>query len=132
MFKLLGEPGHIKMEDLADQLYISRATMNNDLKIIRQILENYQLQLQIKPGHGVKVVGDEQRFRYCLAEYADARDEELGPEGMTAAQERLLYPIGTCAHPRNRYSPCRPTGCSHCRCGTERFDYASGCYGIAY
>ncbi|GAS80471.1 BglG family transcription antiterminator [Paenibacillus amylolyticus] len=93
LFKLLGEPGHIKMEDLADQLYISRATMNNDLKIIRQILENYQLQLQIKPGHGVKVVGDEQRFRYCLAEYADARDEELGPEGMTAAQERLLYPI---------------------------------------
>ncbi|WP_128101008.1 BglG family transcription antiterminator [Paenibacillus sp. DCT19] len=95
LFKLLNEPGHIKMEDLADQLFISRATMNNDLKIIRQILENYQLQLCIKPGYGVQVTGDEKNIRYCLAEYADVRDEQLqlAPDGITVAQEQLLQPV---------------------------------------
>ncbi|MBJ8191184.1 HTH domain-containing protein, partial [Bacillus cereus] len=57
LFKLLNAREYVKMEDLADELYISRATMNNDSKIIRRILEDYSLTLRTKPGHGVKVIG---------------------------------------------------------------------------
>ncbi|ALA40241.1 DeoR faimly transcriptional regulator [Paenibacillus peoriae] len=90
LFKLLNAREYVKMEDLADELYISRATMNNDSKIIRRILEDYSLTLRTKPGHGVKVIGEEKSIRYCLAEYADVRDEEGQRSDMPLEQQQLF------------------------------------------
>ncbi len=90
LFKLLNTGEYVKMEDLADELYISRATMNNDFKIIRRILDDYALTLRTKPGYGVKVVGEEKSIRYCLAEYADVRDEEGQRSGMPLEQQQLF------------------------------------------
>lgn len=93
LFALLNSQDYIRMEDLADSLFISRATINNDLKILRQIMEKYSLQLEIKPAHGVRVHGTEKNIRYCLAEYADVRDEENALNGFSIDQEHLLHPV---------------------------------------
>ncbi|MNW31359.1 putative licABCH operon regulator [compost metagenome] len=92
LFALLNAHQDIRMEDLADSLYISRATLNNDLKILRQIMEEYGIQLSIKPSHGVSIVGEEKSIRYCLAEYADVRDEDHTLSS-SMDQEHLLHPV---------------------------------------
>ncbi|MEK3785422.1 BglG family transcription antiterminator [Paenibacillus sp. FSL K6-1230] len=92
LFALLNAHQDIRMEDLADSLYISRATLNNDVKILRQIMEEYGIKLSIKPSYGVSIVGEEKSIRYCLAEYADVRDEEHTLSS-SMDQEHLLHPV---------------------------------------
>ncbi|GAA0349055.1 BglG family transcription antiterminator [Oceanobacillus sp. FSL W7-1281] len=69
MEKLLLQSAYIKMDDLADELFISRSTLQSDLNSVRQVLENYHLFLDQKPGYGIKVYGDEMKIRFCISEY---------------------------------------------------------------
>ncbi len=69
MEKLLVNSDYIKIEDLADELYVSRSTLKNDLKSVRKILDKYHLFLEHKPYYGLKIVGNEIQIRYCISEY---------------------------------------------------------------
>lgn len=69
MEKLLMTSDYIKIDDLAEQLFISRSTLQHDLKYIRAILKEYKLALEHKPYHGIKIIGDETQIRYCISEY---------------------------------------------------------------
>lgn len=48
---------YIKLEDLANSLYVSKFTILNDIKRIKPILSKYNLILVSKPYYGVKVEG---------------------------------------------------------------------------
>lgn len=64
---LLKQDGYIKLEDLADQLYVSRATLSNDLRQVRALFEKYQLSLVQKPNYGIRLESaDEFNVRRCL------------------------------------------------------------------
>ncbi|MEW9676948.1 BglG family transcription antiterminator [Lentibacillus sp. L22] len=67
--KLLLQSSYIKMDVLADELFISRSTLQSDLKSVLKILERYSLSLDHKPNYGVKVLGDEMQIRFCISEY---------------------------------------------------------------
>lgn len=67
--RVLLDSGYVKMEDLADELYISRSTLQSDLKKVREILKKYDLTLDHKPNYGIKVNGSESKIRYCMSEY---------------------------------------------------------------
>ncbi|WP_053218298.1 BglG family transcription antiterminator [Virgibacillus senegalensis] len=69
MEKLLFHSGYVKMETLAEELYISRSTLQNDLKHVRSILETYELAVDQRPGYGIKVIGKETNIRFCISEY---------------------------------------------------------------
>ncbi|QTN00710.1 PRD domain-containing protein [Sediminibacillus dalangtanensis] len=69
MEKLLFHSDYLKMEMLADELYISRSTLQNDLKHVRSILETYDLEIDQRPGYGIKVIGKETNIRFCISEY---------------------------------------------------------------
>lgn len=75
---LLLSKGYTKLEDLADQMFISRATLNNDMKNVRRILTGYHLELSSKPGHGVRVDGEEKNIRFCLAKNLSQGSSEIG------------------------------------------------------
>ncbi|WP_233879504.1 BglG family transcription antiterminator [Virgibacillus halodenitrificans] len=66
---LLLEKKFIKLDDVADKLYISKSTLQNDLIEVRKILASYNLTLESKPYYGVKVQGKELHVRFCLSEY---------------------------------------------------------------
>lgn len=66
IFLLLSSADYIKLEDLADTLFASRATISNDMKQVRKVIASYDLTLVSKPGSGVKIVGDEEKMRYAL------------------------------------------------------------------
>ena len=44
----------IKLEDLADEWFVSRATLQNDMVEVRERFQRYQLTLETRPRHGMK------------------------------------------------------------------------------
>ncbi|WP_067840094.1 BglG family transcription antiterminator [Amphibacillus sediminis] len=66
--KFLLSPGYLKIEDLADELFVSRSTLQNDLKDVKVILDQYQLELAKRPNYGLKLAGKERQVRYAISE----------------------------------------------------------------
>ncbi|PKR84126.1 BglG family transcription antiterminator [Heyndrickxia camelliae] len=65
----------IKLEDLADEMYISKSTIQNDLKDVKQRLEKYDIHIESRPNYGVKAIGNELKLRFCIAEYLFDRNK---------------------------------------------------------
>ena len=64
---LLRADGYRKMDDIAEQLYISRRALSEDLKKVKQILRDYDLELESRPNYGIRIIGEEKKLRSCLA-----------------------------------------------------------------
>ncbi|MBM7540313.1 BglG family transcription antiterminator [Amphibacillus cookii] len=66
--KFLLSSEYLKIDQLADELFVSRSTLQNDLKDVKVILEKYQLQLAKRPNYGLKLTGKEKQIRYAISE----------------------------------------------------------------
>lgn len=66
--RLLVQDDYIKLDDIADEMFLSRSSIKNSLREVRQILEAFKLELISKPGYGVKVQGPEINIRFCMLE----------------------------------------------------------------
>ncbi len=64
---LLYNNSYIKVDDLADMLFVSKVTVLNDIKRIKSILSKYNLTLSSKPYHGMKIIGKEIDIRRCIS-----------------------------------------------------------------
>lgn len=64
---LLELNGYIKLEQLAERFYISSRQMSSDLRVVRNILKNYDILVKDKPYHGLYVDGSEFSKRVCTA-----------------------------------------------------------------
>ncbi|MGL4344306.1 MAG: BglG family transcription antiterminator [Cellulosilyticaceae bacterium] len=65
----------ISLDDLSEKLFASRSTLQNELNIIRNLLEAYRLQIKYKPYKGLYVEGDEEDIRKSLVKYFFAEDK---------------------------------------------------------
>lgn len=54
---------YLVTSDLADELGISHGTFSRDLKLIRQLIENYELEIVSIPNRGIKLEGSEFKIR---------------------------------------------------------------------
>ena len=68
LLRILTEKRHLKIEELADSLYISSRQISKDLKIVRDYLDKYELSLKSTPHYGLELVGSELKKRLCLAD----------------------------------------------------------------
>ena len=66
--KLLMSEHAVKIDDLAEELYIDRTTVSRDLKYVRDFLNKFHLELKHKPGLGNYIDGDEIHLRTCMLE----------------------------------------------------------------
>lgn len=64
---LLFEKNYLRANDLCEQLAISKSQLSADLQILRQKIEPYQLYLDVRPHHGMKINGSELNLRLCIA-----------------------------------------------------------------
>ena len=64
--RFCSESGYLKLDDLAEEMYISRNTISADLKKVSQQLSSYSLFLESKPGYGIHLVGNEGNKRKAL------------------------------------------------------------------
>lgn len=67
--KLLVIDYHIKLEDLAEELFISRTVMSQIMKEIRSRLSKFRLKVVSRPNYGILVEGSEIDKRLAIAEY---------------------------------------------------------------
>ena len=63
--RILYADDFVKLDDLTNEMYISRTTMTADMKQVRQYLQLHNLMLMQRPGHGVCVAGAEFDIRNC-------------------------------------------------------------------
>ena len=84
----LGKGGYVKLEDLADELYVSKSTLWSSVKAVKEKLAEFDLNLEQKAGQGFRIVGEEMNIRGCMAEYYfhaedyDAKQLQLRKSGM--------------------------------------------------
>lgn len=69
LLEILLENGetYIKIDELADQLYVSKSSLTSNLKEVRRFLKTCNLQLVTRPGYGIRIEGEEFNLRHCLA-----------------------------------------------------------------
>lgn len=73
--KLLVIDYHVKLEELADELYVSRAMMTQIMKEIRTRLSLFRLKVVSRPNYGILVEGSEMDRRLAIAEYFFHEDQ---------------------------------------------------------
>lgn len=65
---LLHKGDTLKIENLADEMYVSLSTIKNDLKEVRQILKIYNLKIISKHKLGISIDGDKKDLIRCILE----------------------------------------------------------------
>lgn len=75
----------ITLDELASVLYVSRASVSSDLKRVEEILADYDLTLEKRPHHGIRVSGSEMDRRLCLASLVV--DDETGTDSLGAGEQ---------------------------------------------
>lgn len=65
----LTKDDYIKIDDVADEIFVSRSTLSNDLKEVRERLKYFHLELESKPAYGSRICGSEFHRRSCIAQY---------------------------------------------------------------
>lgn len=66
----------LKLEELADEWFVSRATLQNDMTEVREWLGRYHLTIESKPHYGMKLFGSEAAIRTCLTDLLWEIDQE--------------------------------------------------------
>lgn len=71
----------LKLEDLADEWFISRATLQSDMAEVREWLGRYQLVIEARPRYGMKLFGSERAIRTCITDllYAIYQENSENP-----------------------------------------------------
>ena len=58
----------LKLEDLSEEWFVSRATLQSDMAEVREWLGRYHLNIETKPRYGMKLFGSEAAIRTCLTD----------------------------------------------------------------
>jgi lichenan operon transcriptional antiterminator len=69
LFHLLQEDTYITMEDLLEHILVSRSTLSNDLNLVKEKLDDFNLKVISKPHHGLIIKGREQDLRKAFSKY---------------------------------------------------------------
>lgn len=89
----------LKLEDLADEWFVSRATLQSDMAEVREWLARYQLAIETKPRYGMKLFGSEVSIRTCLTDLMyqiaqeDSEDPLLKLEALNRGMLDRLQPL---------------------------------------
>lgn len=67
--KLLSLDYPIKLDDLADELYVSRNTVALDMREVKRLLQNYHLMIIQSNNNGIMVDGSEIQKRICINDF---------------------------------------------------------------
>lgn len=91
--KLLYSQDYVILDDLANEVFVSRNTLQNYIKPIKETLETYNLIHVSKPNLGVKVFGNEKDKRECLLNEILCKDTPTYIIGFTKEEQMLFRDI---------------------------------------
>lgn len=61
--KLINCKNSLTIDELAEEVGVSRGTLNKDLKVVKRIAQDYSVSVVGKPNHGIEINGDEHNLR---------------------------------------------------------------------
>ncbi len=70
-YLLLNHEEYVSVEELIDMLYVSKSTINSDMKEVKAILNAFNLILRYQSKLGYKIEGTEFAFRLCMSKYTN-------------------------------------------------------------
>ena len=73
----LQQENSIKLEELADAMFISVSSVKNDLKEVKEILSKYNVNIVSKHKHGLGVEANEEEIVRCIIDLCSRKDNEL-------------------------------------------------------
>lgn len=96
---LLYKDKTLKIENLADEMYVSLSTIKNDLKEVKDILKKYNLKIVSKHKLGIGIEGDLKNIKKCILEsslkYDDINLEDFFTnnikESINSIRSEILY-----------------------------------------
>ncbi|MFZ2482972.1 MAG: PRD domain-containing protein [Streptococcus parauberis] len=73
------------IDDLAEEISVSRGTINKDLKIVKQIAKDFSLEILSKPNRGIEISGEELNLRliYIHKVYSHFEIENINHETLS-------------------------------------------------
>ncbi|MCT4703104.1 BglG family transcription antiterminator [Enterobacteriaceae bacterium H20N1] len=93
----------LKLEDLAEEWFVSRATLQSDMAEVRECFNRYNLTIETRPRHGMKLFGSETAVRACLTDLLwqlmqeDSENPLLTEEALNAGvPEQLAMDLHDC------------------------------------
>lgn len=90
LHRLLYAKEFVKLDDLADELFVSRTTMTSDMKQVKYILHLHRLTITQRPGHGICVEGSEFDIRNCMVYDLIQKDKLTGNQDWTSSSMRQI------------------------------------------
>ena len=63
---LISSDDYIKLDNIADALFLSRSAIQNEIKKLREYFDSYGIKIITKQGLGSKLVGSEQKIRLSM------------------------------------------------------------------
>lgn len=66
--KLVSSSKYVKIDNIADELYISRSTLRESIKDAMDFLKSYRMVAESKPGLGIRTYGMEYNVRVAMTE----------------------------------------------------------------
>ena len=92
----LTQNDYIKIDDICEKIFVSRSTLSNDLKEVREKLQFFHLDLETKPAYGLKITGSEFHKRSCISQYffhTNGNDDIFLSQTKTTKQQEKIANI---------------------------------------
>lgn len=90
LHRLLYANGFLKLDDLSEELFVSRTTMTADMKQVKYILRLHRLTIAQRPGHGICIEGSEFDVRNCMVYDLLQRDKLTGNQDWASSSMRQI------------------------------------------
>lgn len=90
---LIQKNDYVRIEDLAAQLYVSRATVDRLMKQIKITAQEYGLQIISRPKYGIMITGDEIAKRLCFAHHYAKKTNLPKDEVIVDQVQRILWQV---------------------------------------
>lgn len=90
LLKLLMLSLPVKLDDIAEEWFVSRGTLQQDMGAVREQLQKYQIALESIPHQGIRLNGSEWAIRACMTETLWRRySEQITPDLTTFHPDSL-------------------------------------------
>ncbi|MGF6366768.1 lichenan operon transcriptional antiterminator [Aequitasia blattaphilus] len=76
---LLLSGDYVKSEEIANALWLTRSSINQELKEVRKIIKRYNMELETKPHHGMMIRGEESTIRQCMVDFCKPYSHAIVP-----------------------------------------------------
>ncbi|MEJ8737177.1 BglG family transcription antiterminator [Erysipelotrichaceae bacterium HCN-30851] len=88
--RLLLSQNYIRLNDLADEMYVSKSTISADMKQVREILDSYKIAISNKPHYGMKAEGSESSIRKCILDYGLINEDIFSPNDSVDVWSKIV------------------------------------------